>query len=448
MSAVINGKLYVIGGNNNTSPYVATLQVYDPSSGTWSVKSPMPTARNEGVAGLINGIVYVAGGQNSSGVLAVNEAYDPTTDTWTAQAPLPIPRAYAVGGVMDGVLYVASGTDQVGNHTAATEAFTPAPNIITVNTISDSSGSGDGLCSLREAINNANSPGTDTTGSDCAMGTGTDTINFSVSGTITLGSTLPAIANTSPGSLTIDGTGQAITIDGAGAYRVLIVNRGATLNLNHLTIAHGASIGPGGGISNDGILTIDSNTLSGNSASSNSDASAPGEGGGIFNGGDGTLTIIASTLSGNQALNGNAGGAVYSNGSVTITNSTLSGNSSTSYGGAIFTTAGSSLRVSDSTITGNTVPFQWGGINAPSATLTNTILAGNSHEQCGIGIVTNGGYNISDDGTCGFGSSMSVSGQTLEETMSIRCSTRTACRITAGPLRRSRCSRTVQLSMR
>jgi CSLREA domain-containing protein len=37
---------------------------------------------------------------------------------------------------------------------------------ITVNTLSDSSVSGDGLCSLREAINNANSPGADTTGGD------------------------------------------------------------------------------------------------------------------------------------------------------------------------------------------------------------------------------------------------------------------------------------------
>src|ERR1035437_6578041 len=54
-------------------------------------------------------------------------------------------------------------------------------NIITVNTLSDASTSGDGLCTLREAINNANSA-SDTTGGDCAAGTGTDIITFSVSG--------------------------------------------------------------------------------------------------------------------------------------------------------------------------------------------------------------------------------------------------------------------------
>src|ERR1700720_4614980 len=63
-------------------------------------------------------------------------------------------------------------------------------NTITVNNTTDpASTSGNGFCTLREAINNANAA-SDTSGGDCAPGTGTDTIKFSVSGTITLGSTL------------------------------------------------------------------------------------------------------------------------------------------------------------------------------------------------------------------------------------------------------------------
>ena len=46
------------------------------------------------------------------------------------------------------------------------------PKGIVVNTLSDASTSGDGLCSLREAINNSNNPGTDTTGGDFAIATG------------------------------------------------------------------------------------------------------------------------------------------------------------------------------------------------------------------------------------------------------------------------------------
>src|SRR5208337_440484 len=57
-------------------------------------------------------------------------------------------------------------------------------NVITVNTLADETTPGDKLCSLREAINNANSA-SDTTSGDCAAGKGNDLINFSVSGTIT-----------------------------------------------------------------------------------------------------------------------------------------------------------------------------------------------------------------------------------------------------------------------
>src|SRR5438128_1590941 len=92
-----------------------------------------------------------------------------------------------------------------------------------VTTTNDQRHPSDGLCSLREAINNANSA-SDTTGFDCAAGTSNDTINFSVSGTITLvGGGLPAIQNT----LTIDGSGQSVTVNGAGSYGVFLVNAGA-----------------------------------------------------------------------------------------------------------------------------------------------------------------------------------------------------------------------------
>src|SRR6266540_6706343 len=81
---------------------------------------------------------------------------------------------------------------------------------LTVNTIDDNVTAGDGFCTLREAITNANSD-SDTTNGDCSGGSGEDIISFSVSGTITLAvATLPAISD--PDGLTIDGAGQSITI--------------------------------------------------------------------------------------------------------------------------------------------------------------------------------------------------------------------------------------------
>ena len=139
---------------------------------------------------------------------------------------------------------------------------------IIVNTTSDSSPSGDHLCSLREAINNANSL-VDTTGGDCGLG---EQILFSVSGTITLNSTLPAIQ----AGVSIDGSGQTITIDGAGTYQVLLVNTDASLSLIDLTIAQRKSRehGNGGGVNNKGTLTVNNVTFTGNTA-------ADGRGGAI-----------------------------------------------------------------------------------------------------------------------------------------------------------------------
>ena len=71
-----------------------------------------------------------------------------------------------------------------------------APAVFTVNTLNDdNNGIGDGIISLREAIQAANAAA------------GADTIDFAVTGTINLNQSLAAIAVTGP--LTIDGPGPA-----------------------------------------------------------------------------------------------------------------------------------------------------------------------------------------------------------------------------------------------
>ena len=114
------------------------------------------------------------------------------------------------------------------------------PNLITVDVNTDDSSAGH--CTLRAAIDSANNHVADA-GTTCAAGNGMDDIQFSISNaTITLGSTLPAIANSGGETLTIDGTGQNITISGAGMYEVMSVNGGAIM-LSNLTIANVGSPG-------------------------------------------------------------------------------------------------------------------------------------------------------------------------------------------------------------
>ena len=101
-----------------------------------------------------------------------------------------------------------------------------------VNTTSDEATPGDGLCSLREAIVAANAgPGVV---NDCGGLVGFDTIKFSVSGTITITDSGFPTAIMKP--LTIDGTGQAITID-ENKFSAFEIDSGVTVTLSNLTIS-------------------------------------------------------------------------------------------------------------------------------------------------------------------------------------------------------------------
>ena len=253
-----------------------------------------------------------------------------------------------------------------------------AANTITVNTLSDSSTAGDGLCSLREAITNA-ANASDSTMGDCAAGTGNDTIVFSLSGKITIASTLP-----SPGAvLEIDGSGQTIDIDGGSANRI-ITNGTGTLTLNDLTISNGnASAANGGGVLNGGSLTVTDSTFTGNNA---------GSGGAILNGGSGTLSITNCTFSSNAATNG---GAVFSSHGGTVTSSTFSSNSASGAGAALFA-------------------------DATTVEVVNSILANSTGTNCGVesaGTIGNGTFNISDDSSCGFGGSTGLNGDTIGDSV-------------------------------
>ena len=114
---------------------------------------------------------------------------------------------------------------------------------ITVDSGDDNATGGDGACTLREAINNANGD-SDTTSGDCAAGeTGTDTIEVSSSiDTITLASLFDVLSS----PLTIDGNG--VTIDGnalKGTSGLFVVHSTASLSLSDTTLEGGGSVGHG-----------------------------------------------------------------------------------------------------------------------------------------------------------------------------------------------------------
>src|SRR5207247_3201123 len=223
-------------------------------------------------------------------------------------------------------------------------------NAFVVDTLDDTSLPDDGVVSLREAVQLANtSPGD-------------DRILFAgdVRGTITLTGGQLDVTDAS-GSLTIEGPGAAaLSVSGNGATRVIQIGAAASADISGLTITAGRA-DTGGGISTA----------------------------------DGTFTVTRCTFDGNQATGPiGKGGAIYTkNGSVIVIGCTFSGNSADQSGGGIHSEAINSprptiLSVADSSFLSN-LAVGGGGISTvyPSTfstcTVTNTTFDANRASSFG-----------------------------------------------------------------
>lgn len=285
---------------------------------------------------------------------------------------------------------------------------------------------GTGLCSLREAIESAN---TDSS-ADCVAGSGADVIqlpagtyNLSIAGTFEdLGATgdLDIFSD-----LTINGAGASTTIiDANGIDRVIDIIPGTyTVVISGVTIRGGSSsIGSGiyagdtgsGGPGMEGTLTINSSTISGNSLTS-----GVGLGAGLSLWGiSGSAVFNNSTISGNTVSGGataNVGGGMFIDlSAVTINNSTISGNSATgvvtatNQGGGIYN-QDTTLVFNNSTISGNTVSPGLGSggsgvytAAAGNSQFINTIITDTCFTSEGS-TTTTLGINIDSGTTCAFG---------------------------------------------
>jgi hypothetical protein len=126
-----SGKVLVAGGNSQTGP-LATAEVYDPATGAWSLTAgPMTEARTYHTATLLpSGLVLVAGGARPRNgppdVLATAELYDPATDTWSPTGPMNVARLQHTATLLaSGKVLVAGGNSQTGA-LATAEVYDPA----------------------------------------------------------------------------------------------------------------------------------------------------------------------------------------------------------------------------------------------------------------------------------------------------------------------------------
>ncbi len=114
-TAAVNGKLYAIGVHYNDDNPIGLVEEYDPMTNKWSVKTPMPTARTCFAIAVYSNKIYVIGGAkklhlDSSYYTNVVEIYDPSTDTWSVGKPALNEAAYTAQAVaLNGKIYMMGG---------------------------------------------------------------------------------------------------------------------------------------------------------------------------------------------------------------------------------------------------------------------------------------------------------------------------------------------------
>src|SRR5262245_36934066 len=127
--AQLGGKIYVLGGftkpEKGPTAWVPIDNAweYDPKADTWKALTPLPTNRGSPVAAVVNGKIYVIGGAGlhpgsketavhparPHRALGTNEAYDPATNTWETRSTMPTARNHSAIGVVDNKIYVIAG---------------------------------------------------------------------------------------------------------------------------------------------------------------------------------------------------------------------------------------------------------------------------------------------------------------------------------------------------
>jgi CSLREA domain-containing protein len=258
-------------------------------------------------------------------------------------------------------------------------------NNISVNGLGDAL-SNNGVCTLREAVINANNDAA--TWPDCAAGSGADVININPAGTITFAiANVPVLGDSDQlaargdldiiSSMTINGSPGGTTINANAIDRIFDINPDTdedpmttapaiVVHLNRVHITNGYQ-------NQSGAMRVQN---------------------------DSTLFVNDSTISASRAWADDGGGVFIFGGTVTMTNCTVSGNRAYLHAAGIRNEG--VLNLVSCTVTNNNSDFNnlaggiWGNTAPGGTTLRNTIVAGNGGVDCPnlLGQFTSLGYNV------------------------------------------------------
>ena len=124
-----NGKVLMAGGFNGDMADLASAELYDPATGTFTPTGSMTTARQNQTAALLNnGMVLIAGGiAGGFPILASAELYDPATGIFTATGSMAGGRVGHTATLLNnGQVLIVGGGNPSG------ELFNPATGVFTI----------------------------------------------------------------------------------------------------------------------------------------------------------------------------------------------------------------------------------------------------------------------------------------------------------------------------
>ena len=128
--AIVNGKIYAIGGYNALyNTYLNSMEEYDPATNRWSTKASMADKRSSYQVAVVNGKIYAIGGHNGVGNLNSVEEYDPTANRWTTKASMSVKRTNFQVAIVNEKIYVIGGYDATNYvNTNSVEEYDPTTN--------------------------------------------------------------------------------------------------------------------------------------------------------------------------------------------------------------------------------------------------------------------------------------------------------------------------------
>ena len=121
------GTVLVAKNQKTTGIDLVSAELYDPSTGTWSLTGAMSYARAYYTATLLkNGKVLVAGGLNGSSYFSSAELYDPRTGTWSLTGSLHDGREFHTATLLKkGKVLVAGGFGSDSDALYSAELYKP-----------------------------------------------------------------------------------------------------------------------------------------------------------------------------------------------------------------------------------------------------------------------------------------------------------------------------------